>query len=40
MLTVNAIVGEFRLTISALPASHKAFALISLVMAFEAVKLF
>lgn len=40
MLTVNAIVGEFRKTISALPASNKAFALISLVMAFEAVKLF
>jgi hypothetical protein len=40
MLTVNAIVGEFRETISALPASNKAFALISLVMAFEAVKLF
>ena len=40
MLTVNAIVGEFRETISALPAPNKAFALVSLVMAFEAVKLF
>lgn len=40
MLTVNAIVGEFRETISALQAPNKAFALVSLVMAFEAVKLF
>ena len=40
MLTVNAIVGQFRETISALPISNKAFALISLIFAFEAVKLF
>lgn len=40
MLTVNAIVAEFRKTISPLPVPNKAFALVSLIMAFEAVKLF
>lgn len=40
MLTVNAIVAEFRKTISPLPVPNKAFALVSLIMAFEATKLF
>jgi hypothetical protein len=40
MITVNAIVAEFRKTISPLPVPNKAFALVSLILAFEAVKLF
>ena len=40
MLTVNAIVGEFHKTISALPIANKAFSLLSLIIAFEAAKLF
>jgi hypothetical protein len=40
MLTVNAIVAEFRKSISVLPTPNKAFALISLIIAFEAAKLF
>ena len=40
MLTVNAIVAQFQQTISALPAPNKVFALVLLIMAFEAGKLF
>jgi hypothetical protein len=40
MLTVNAIVAEFRQTISALPIANRAFSLLSLIIAFEAAKLF
>ena len=40
MLTVNAIVGEFHKTISALPIANKTFSLLSLIIAFEAAKLF